>query len=61
MPRRPLLPAGQRSRLLGIPTDPAEMARHRVLGAADLTLARARRRAAIRLGLTVQLRLLRRP
>lgn len=61
MPRRTLLSAEARSRLLGIPTDRAEMARHYVLDAADLALVRARRRAANRLGFAVQLCLLRHP
>ncbi len=61
MPRRTLLSADQRARLFGIPTDRAEMARHYVLGAADLALIRSKRRAANRLGFAVQLCLLRHP
>ncbi len=61
MPRRTLLSAEARSRLFGIPTERAEMARHYVLDAADLALVRARRRAANRLGFAVQLCLLRHP
>jgi TnpA family transposase len=61
MPRRTLLSAEARSRLFGIPTERAEMARHYVLDEADLALVRARRRAANRLGFAVQLCLLRHP
>lgn len=61
MPRRTLLSAEARSRLFGIPTERAEMARHYVLDAADSALVRARRRAANRLGFAVQLCLLRHP
>jgi TnpA family transposase len=61
MSRRILLSAEARSRLFGIPTDRAEMARHYVLDEEDLALVRARRRAANRLGFAVQLCLLRHP
>jgi TnpA family transposase len=61
MPRRTLLSAEQRSRLFAIPVDPAEMARHYVLSADDLALARTKRRAVNRLGFAVQLCLLRHP
>jgi TnpA family transposase len=61
MPRRTLLSAEARSRLFGIPTERAEMARHYILDAADSALVRARRRAANRLGFAVQLCLLRHP
>ena len=61
MPRRTLLSAGQRARLFEVPTDRAEMARHHVLGPADLELARSKRRAANRLGCAIQLCLLRHP
>jgi TnpA family transposase len=61
MPRRTLLSAEARSRLFGIPTERAEMARHYVLDAADLALVRARRRPANRLGFAVGLCLLRHP
>jgi TnpA family transposase len=61
MSRRTLLSAEARSRLFGIPTERAEMARHYVLDEPDLALVRARRRAANRLGFAVQLCLLRHP
>lgn len=61
MPRRTLLSAEARSRLFGIPTERAEMARHYVLDETDLALVRARRRAANRLGFAVGLCLLRHP
>ena len=59
MSRRTLLSAEARSRLFGIPTDRAEMARHYVLDDEGLTLVRARRHTANRLGFAVQLCLLR--
>ena len=59
--RRTLLSSEQRTRLFAIPIDHAEMARHYVLGADDLALVRARRRAVNRLGFAVQLCLLRHP
>ncbi|MFC7478250.1 Tn3 family transposase [Dankookia sp. GCM10030260] len=61
MSRRTLLSAEARSRLFGIPTDRAEMARHYALDEEDLALIHARRRAANRLGFAVQLCLLRHP
>jgi hypothetical protein len=61
MPRRILLSAEARSRLFGIPTERAEMARHYVPDTVDLALVRARRRAVNRLGFAVQLCLLRHP
>ncbi len=61
MSRRTLLSAEQRARLFAVPTDPAEMAKHYVLGAEDLALVRSKRRAANRLGFAVQLCLLRHP
>jgi hypothetical protein len=61
MSRRTVLSAEQRTRLFGIPTDPAEMAKHYVLSADDLALVRARRRPANRLGFAVQLCALRHP
>jgi hypothetical protein len=48
MPRRSLLSAEQRTRLFAIPTTPAEMAKHYVLGPEDLLLVRAKRRAVAR-------------
>src|SRR4051794_4763240 len=61
MSRRTLLSAEQRNRLFAIPTDRAEMAKHYVLGAEELTLVRSKRRAVNRLGFAVQLCLLHYP
>jgi hypothetical protein len=61
MSRRALLSAEQRTRLFAVPTDPAEMARHYVLGDEDLALIRAKRRGMNRLGFAVQLCLFRYP
>jgi len=61
MSRRTLLSAEQRDRLFAVPTDPAEMARHYVLGTQDLALVRSKRRGMNRLGFAVQLCLLRYP
>jgi len=61
MSRRTLLSPEQRTRLFGISTDPAEMAKHYVLIAEDLVLVRTKRRSSNRLGLAVQLCLLRHP
>jgi len=61
MPPRTLLSSEQRVRLFSIQTDPAEMTRHYVLGADDLALVGARRRASNRLGFAVQLCALRHP
>ena len=61
MSRRALLSAEQRNRLFAVPTDPAEMARHYVIGDGDLTLIRSKRRGMNRLGFAVQLCLLRYP
>src|SRR5271168_1318008 len=61
MPPRTLLSSEQRVRLFSVPTDPAEMTRHYVLGADDLALIGARRRASNRLGFAVQLCALRHP
>jgi TnpA family transposase len=61
MSRRTLLSAEQRTRLFGIPTDAAEMAKHYVLSAADLALVRAKRRPSNRLGFAIQLCALRHP
>lgn len=44
MARRTLLTAEQRTRLFGIPTEAAEMAKHSTLGAEDLALVRTKRR-----------------
>jgi TnpA family transposase len=60
MPRS-LLSNEQRARLFAVPVDHAEMAKHYVLSADDLTLVRAKRRSVNRLGFAVQLCLLRYP
>lgn len=46
MSRRTLLTSEQRTRLFGIPTDSAEMAKHYVLSAEDLALIRTNDAAA---------------
>src|SRR3984885_9656749 len=61
MPARILLSPEQRPRLFTIPTDTAEMTRHYVLGADDLALVGARRRAGNGLGFAVPLCALRHP
>ena len=61
MSRRTLLSPEQCARLFGVPTDPAEMAKHYVLSAEDLALARTKRRRSNRLGFAVQRCLLRYP
>ena len=61
MPRRTLLSSEQRTRLFGIPTEAAEVAKHYVLSAEDLALVRAKRRPNNRLGYAVQLCVLRHP
>ena len=61
MPRRSLLSAEQRARLLTVPDTPEAMARHYVLGPDDLALIRGKRRPGNRLGFAVQLCLLRFP
>ena len=61
MSRRSILSAEQRTRLFGIPTDPAEIAKHYVISPEDLTLIGAKRRSGNRLGFAVQLCLLRHP
>jgi TnpA family transposase len=61
MARRSLLSADQRTRLVGIPTEASEMAKHYVLSPEDLALIRAKRRSSNRLGFAVQLCLLRHP
>ena len=50
MPRRTLLSSEQRTRLFGIPTEAAEVAKHYVLSAEGLALVRAKRRPNNRLG-----------
>lgn len=61
MPRRTLLSSEQRTRLFGIPTEAAEVAKHYVLSAEDLALVRAKRRPNNRLGYAIQLCVLRHP
>ena len=61
MPRCTLLSSQQRARLFSIPIDAAEMTRHFVLRAEDLTLIRTKRRAVNRLGFAIQLCALRHP
>ena len=61
MSRRTLLSAEQRTRLFGIPNDPAELTRHYVLSAEDSALVRAKRRPSNRLGFAIQLCVLRYP
>src|SRR5271155_1144643 len=61
MSRRTLLSSEQRTRLFGIPTEPAEMAKHYVLSAEDLAPGRAKRRPNNRLGFAVELCALRHP
>jgi hypothetical protein len=61
MPRRTLLSSEQRTRLFGIPTEAAEMAKHYMLGAEDLALVLTKRRLSNRLGFAAQLCALRHP
>ena len=61
MQRRTLLSSEQRTRLFGIPTEAAEVAKHYVLSAEDLALVQAKRRPNNRLGYAVQLCVLRHP
>ena len=61
MSRRTLLSYEQRARLFAVPTTPAETAKHYVLSPDDLLLLRSKRRSVNRLGLAVQLCLLRYP
>lgn len=61
MPHRTLLSPEQRTRLFGIPTAAAEMAKYYVLSADDLALVRTKRRPGNRLGSAVQLCALRHP
>ena len=55
MPHRTVLSPEQRTRVLGIPTEAAEMAKHYVLSPEDLALVRTKRRLSNRLGFAVQL------
>ena len=50
MSRRTLLSSEQRTRLFGIPTETAEMAKHYVISLEDLALVRTKRRPSNRLG-----------
>ena len=61
MARRTLLSAEQRTRLFGIPTEAAEMAKHYTLSAEDLALVWTKRRPSNRLGFAVQVCALRHP
>jgi TnpA family transposase len=61
MSRRTLLTSEQRTRMFGIPTDSAEMAKHYVLSTEDLAFIRTKRRSGNRLGFAVQMCLLRHP
>ena len=61
MSRRTLLTSEQRTRLFGIPTDSAGMAKHYVLSTEDLAFIRTKRRSGNRLGFAVQMCLLRHP
>lgn len=61
MPHRTLLSPEQRTRVLGIPTEAAEMAKHYVLSTGDLALVRTKRRLSNRLGFAVQLCAFRHP
>ena len=58
---RALLSAEQRNRLFAIPVERAEMARNYVLALDDMVLIGATRRAPNRLGIAIQLCLLRYP
>lgn len=55
MARRTLLSAEQRTRLFGIPSEAAQMAKHYTLSAEDLALVRTKRRPSNRPGFAVQL------
>jgi hypothetical protein len=61
MTRRTLLSPEQRTRLFGIPSDPAALATYYVLSGEDLALVRTKRRSSNRLGFAVQLCVLRYP
>ena len=61
MPHRTLLSPEQRTRVFGIPTEAAEMAKHYMLSTEDLALVRTKRRLSNRLGFAVQLCALRHP
>src|SRR5215467_13466552 len=61
MPRRGILSPGQREALLVIPVDRAGLIEHYVLSEQDISLVRQRRGDYNRLGIAVQLALLRFP
>ena len=61
MPRRSILPAAERASLLALPDSEDELIRHYTFGESDLSLIRQRRGDANRLGVAVQLCLLRFP
>ena len=61
MPRRSILSTAERSSLLALPDSEDELIRHYTLSEADLSLIRQRRGDANRLGVAVQLCLLRYP
>ncbi|MGB5302579.1 MAG: DUF4158 domain-containing protein, partial [Gemmatimonadota bacterium] len=61
MPRRSILSAAERERLLRLPDTKDELIRHYTLGESDLSIIRQRRGSANRLGFAVQLCYLRFP
>ena len=61
MPRRSILSATERESLLALPDSDDELIRHYTFNEADLSLIRQRRGDANRMGLAVQLCLLRFP
>jgi hypothetical protein len=61
MPRRSILSAAERERLLAVPDTPEDLIRHYTLSEADLAIIRQRRGPANRLGFAVQLCYLRFP
>ena len=61
MARRTLLTPAQRTALLALPADRAELARHYTLSEAELAVIGRRRRARNRLGFALQLCALRYP
>jgi TnpA family transposase len=61
MPRRSILSTSERNSLLAVPDTDDELIRHYTFGETDLSLIRQRRGDANRLGVAVQLGLLRFP
>lgn len=61
MALRPLLTAAEHNQILAMPTEPEDLAAHYTLSEADMSLIRQRRGDTNRLGLAVQLSLLRHP